>query len=196
MKSRYLETIKAIDGKIYNLSFHQERYEGVLKSLGVTQFKRLQEYLNPPSHDMYRCRLVYTKDSIEVTYHLYKKREIKSLKLVYENNIIYNQKNEDRKNIDLLFLNKENADDVLIIKNNLVTDTSVANVAFFDGSRWMTPAKPLLEGTTRARLLEEGKIFARDISMNDLKNYTNIALLNAMIDFDILSPKNIGDFYC
>jgi 4-amino-4-deoxychorismate lyase len=84
----------------------------------------------------------------------------------------------------------------LIIKNELVTDTSIANIAFFDGEKWLTPKKPLLKGTTRARLLENGEIFEADIDVHTLKNYTQVALLNAMIDFDIISEDKQKAIYC
>ena len=42
------------------------------------------------------------------------------------------------------------------MKQGLLTDTSIANIALSDGTHWYTPAHPLLKGTKRAALLEEG----------------------------------------
>ena len=196
MNNIFLETIKAVDGEIYNLSFHQKRYESVLNSLGVLTYKNLHDFLNPPIDGIFRCRLVYTKDKIEVSYHSYTKRSIKTLKLVYENEIEYDKKYADRTKVNALFKQREEADDILIIKNNLVCDTSIANIAFYDGDKWLTPKQPLLKGTTRARFLEIGKIFEQDIEVKDLQNYTKVALLNAMIDFDIIATENIKATFC
>jgi len=189
VNNTFLETIKAVDGEVFHLSYHQKRYESVLNSLGVLSCKNLQDYLNPPENGTYRCRLIYTQDDIKVSYHPYSKRNIKKLKLLHDDEIEYSKKYADRKNLDDLFLKREDADDVLIVKNNLISDTTIANIAFYDGDRWLTPKQPLLKGTTRARLLENGKIFEKDIEIKDLQNYTKVALLNAMIDFDIMATK-------
>ena len=184
--SRFLETIKAIDGEIYHLEYHQARYESVLDSLGLEDKKDLKEYLNPPKWGLYRCRLEYGEDGINVTYHEYKKREIATLKFIFDNNIEYSQKSASRAEIDTLYAQKDECDDILIIKNLLVTDTSTANIALYKKGVWFTPREPLLKGTTRARLLAEGKIVEADIKSSELREFTQVALLNAMIDFDIL----------
>jgi len=192
----YLETIKSFNGEIFNLFYHQKRYESVLRSLLISDFKNLQDYLNPPTSGLYRCRLVYDKKNISVTYHEYKKREVKSLKLVHDNEIEYSKKSTNREILDKLFEKKEDCDEILIVKNSLVTDTSIANIAFYNDGLWFTPKKPLLEGTTRARLLDEGKIIEKDIAVEDLNNYSRVALMNAMIDFDIITKYNLKDMTC
>ena len=183
----FLETIRAVDGEVFHLPYHQKRYESVLKSLGFNDFENLQEYIKPLETGTYRCRLTYNAHNIEVTYHEYKKREVKSLKLVYDDTIDYSKKSTSREIIDNLFEKKEECDDILIVKNSFVCDTSIANVAFYKDGVWSTPSKPLLAGTTRQRLLDEGKIIEAEIKVDDLKNYSKVALLNAMIDFDIIS---------
>lgn len=102
MNNTFLETIKAVDGEIFNLSYHQKRYESVLTFFDCSDFEDLQSYLNPPLSGLYRCRLVYDLDKIEVTYHKYKKRDIKSLKLVYDDSIEYSKKSTSRESLDTL----------------------------------------------------------------------------------------------
>lgn len=186
MKSNHLETIKILDGEIFHIEYHQQRYERVLNSLGVNPSKKLLDFIKPPEWGLYRCRLVYNADTIEVTYHEYKKREINSFKLIFDNEIEYSHKAENREDIDRLFYLREDADEILIIKNLMITDTSIANIAFYRDGIWYTPKNPLLEGTTRERLLESGKIVQSDIKASDLRTFSKIALLNAMIDFDII----------
>jgi len=189
----FFETIRAVDGKIFNISFHQERYESVLKHFGIDEAQNLEKFLNPPKIGTYRCRLTYNLSNfphnIETTYHEYKKREIKSLKLIYDNEIEYSLKSTCRNSLEALYAQRGECDDVLIVKNSLITDTTIANIAFFDSNRWITPRMPLLNGTTRERLLRDGKIFQEDIRVNDLEKFTKIALMNAMIDFDIIIKK-------
>lgn len=194
--SSYLETIKAVDGKIFNIFYHQKRYESVLNSFGIQKYENLLEYLNPPQKGLYRCRVVYSFDTISVTYHLYKKRDIQTLKLVYDDNIKYDLKLENRERLNDLFQQKNNCNDILIVKNRLITDTTIANIAFFKNGIWFTPKEPLLKGTTRARLLDEGKIVEKSIRVTDIFNYTQVALLNAMIDFDIMAQKYIRKIIC
>ncbi|MFA5234705.1 MAG: aminotransferase class IV family protein [Sulfurimonas sp.] len=198
MNKTFFETIRAVDGKIFNISFHQERYESVLKHFGIDEAQNLEKFLNPPKIGTYRCRLTYNLSSlphiIEVTYHEYKKRDISSLKLVYDDEIEYALKSTCRDGLDALYARRGECDDVLIVKNSLITDTTIANIAFFDSKRWVTPCMPLLKGTTRERLLRDGKIFEADIAVKDLKNFSKIALMNAMIDFDIITQKQRNIF--
>lgn len=196
MSNIYLETIKSLNGEIFNLLYHQRRYESVLKSLGIRDFKNLQDYLNPPLSGLYRCRLTYDEQNIKVSYYKYEKKVIKSIKLVYDDEINYSKKFTNRDELNNLFEKREDCDEILIVKNSMITDTSIANVAFYKESLWYTPKNPLLEGTTRARLLDEGKIIEKDIRVKDLKNYSKVALMNAMIDFDIITQYNLKDMTC
>jgi 4-amino-4-deoxychorismate lyase len=195
VNENFFETIRALDGEILNILYHQKRYESVLSSFGFSDFKNLEEYLKPPPLGLYRCRLVYGQDGIDVTYHKYEKRQIKSLKLVYDDTIEYSKKSTLREKLDNLYAMRKNCDDVLIVKNSLLCDTSIANIALQKDGVWYTPSMPLLCGTTRERLLDEGKIFTRDIRVEELSAYSKIALFNAMIDFDIISKK-LKDIIC
>ncbi len=118
---------------------------------------------------------------------LIKKRDIKSFKIILDNEIEYSKKYLNRDSLDKLYEQKKDADEIIIIKDGLVTDTSIANIAIFNGTNWLTPKSPLLEGTTRNRLLEEKYIYEADITVDILKSAKRIALMNAMIDFDILN---------
>ncbi len=183
----YFETIACKDFEVHYLSFHQER---MAKTVGINF--DLREYIYPPTNQLYKCKVLYNSDGIlEIEYDLYKKREINSFQLVFDDSIEYSKKALNRTSIDLLFDQKGEADEIIIIKNGLVTDTSIANIAILHDERWLTPKLPLLEGTTRKRLLNEGKVFEVNITPTMLKNADKIALMNAMIDFDILNSTEI-----
>lgn len=183
----FFETIKAVDGKLFHMPYHQKRYEDVLQAHGIKEVQELESYIKAPPHGLYRCRLVYdTQGAISLTYHEYKKKEISSLKLIFNNDIKYTFKSTNRDNIDALYNKKDEGDDILIIKNLFVTDTSIANIALYRDGIWVTPKSPLLKGTTRQRLLDEGKIKEADINVSELRTFTKVALLNAMIEFDVL----------
>ena len=192
MPKKYLETIRAVDGVLCHLQYHQERLNSVV---GDKKFC-LSTLLLPPPAGLYRCRVVYDAAEFAVTYIPYKKSIIQSLKLCYDDTIEYAKKYENRDALMQLLAQKGACDDILIVKHNLLTDTSIANIALFNGSEWVTPKSPLLAGTCRARLLAEGKIVAADIHVADLKAFKSLALLNAMRDFDIIAQDNLEDVIC
>ncbi|EQB39679.1 hypothetical protein M947_06700 [Sulfurimonas hongkongensis] len=196
MKKTFFETIRVADGNILHLDYHQKRYESVLSLLDAKEFKNLKEYIKPPSSGLYRCRIVYDENELGVEFFKYKKREIKSLKLVYDDEITYAYKSSQREHLDKLFTQRGLCDDVLIVKNSFITDTTIANVAFLRDGLWYTPKTPLLCGTTRERLLDEGKIILKNIRVDELSLYSGLALMNAMIDFDIITLDNLKDTIC
>jgi len=193
---KFLETIKCIDAKVYNLEYHQKRLEGVLNTFAIVQKYNLKELLSPPKKGLYRCRFVYSEHGCEIEYVAYQKRTIRSLKIVYSDEIEYSHKYLDRGLIETLFELRGSCDDILIVKSGLIRDTSIANVAFFDGANWYTPKRPLLEGTARQRYIESGLIKEKDIFVEDLREFRGVALMNAMVDFDIISIDNIGEVIC
>ena len=84
-------------------------------------------------------------------------------------------------------------DEIIIVKNNLICDTSKANIAIFLNKEWLTPKIPLLKGTTMQRYINNGTLKQKDITVDMLKQSSKIALLNAMIDFDIINNFSLKD---
>ncbi len=184
MNKALLETIRCENGQPANLIYHQQRVDRSLEILGYTLHLDLAEQIKVPDNKLYRCRIVYDATDIEIEYIPYQKREIRRLQTIRADALEYPLKYADRSELDRLFAQRGDADDILIVQNGLITDTTIANVAFFDGNRWVTPKYPLLKGTTRARLLDEKKIVESEITVDDLKNFTHFALMNAMIGFE------------
>lgn len=182
----FFETIKCENYEVYYLDYHNKR---VAKTVYLNL--NLSEYIYAPNEKLLKCKVVYDFEGVkEVSFEEYKKREIKSFKLIYDDTIEYSKKRLNRENINNLFDKKEKADEIIIIRDNLVTDTSIANIAVFDGKSWLTPKKALLEGTTRARLIENKEIIESDISVEMLLSCEKLALLNAMIGMDILEDHS------
>ena len=103
--------------------------------------------------------------------------------MVRSDEIDYTYKSIDRGYLNQLYALRETADDILIVKNELVTDTSIANIALYNGSEWHTPKSPLLKGTQRAFLLDQQIIKEEEITLKQLFTYSRITLFNAMITF-------------
>lgn len=142
-------------------------------------------FLKPPADGIYRCKIIYKHDLISVEYAKYERQRIASLALVFSD-ISYELKLVDRAEIDSLFLQRGDSDDILIIKNGVVTDTSIANVAFLKNGEWFTPARPLLEGTTRERLIVGGFLREANIKVDEIKEFDKIAIMNALRGFEPL----------
>ena len=130
-------------------------------------------------------------------FSFYHPKKISKLKLVQGDHLSYSLKYTDRHSLEALSLQKGACDDILIIKNGKITDTSYANIILFDGENWVTPDEPLLAGTCRQRLLDGKKIIEKSIRVEDLSGYTSFKLINAMLDFDsqpALETANIVPF--
>lgn len=183
----YFETIKCDDGISYHLEYHNRRIaRTILMNIN------LQEYILPINDDYLKCKVLYDQYGIvDVQYCTYEKRAINSFKLIYDDAIEYKYKSVDRSCIEQLFSQRQEADEIIIVKEGLLTDTSIANIALFDGTNWLTPKKPLLLGTTRERLLHDKELIEADLTVEDLKKAQKVALLNAMVGMDILNDYSL-----
>ena len=129
-----------------------------------------------------KLRFVYDKGGIhDITCTPYIRKEINSLRLVYDNNISYPYKSTDRSQLNELKKQQGDCDEILIVRDNHLTDTSYTNIALYDGEQWFTPSTPLLCGTMRQRLLDCGLLQEREIMVSNIPNYQYISLFNAMI---------------
>jgi 4-amino-4-deoxychorismate lyase len=183
-----IETIKVENGILLNLPLHQERMDRSRRGLlGVTDSISLKSIIEVPGYartGVFKCRVIYGKSVGKVEFIAYQPKRVETLKLVVDNDIDYQYKYSDRKGIEKLLAKKGTCDDILIVKNGLITDTSYSNIVFKNGKNWLTPDKPLLMGTKREYLLATGKIKAKEIKIDDLSNYSKFMLMNAMLDFD------------
>jgi 4-amino-4-deoxychorismate lyase len=192
-----LETIK-IQNKIpRNIERHNTRMNESRRQLfGSSDVLDLRSVLTLPpdlTEALYKCRVVYTESIQSVEFLPYRKKTVRSLRLVHGDDLMYEHKYVDRTQIDRL-QRGSGTDDILIVKDNQITDASFANVVFFDGTLWMTPAHPLLRGTKRQLLLNMGKIHEEHITVHDLKHFQKAALINAMLDFNeeaFIEMKNV-----
>ncbi len=183
-----LETIRFENGDFSNIAFHVERMERSLKecfdlTIKFKPLKVLEQILeeNKWRAGLFKFRFLYNDSNFYTEFVPYTLPDIKLLKPVISNNIQYRCKYSDRSALNNLALKKEEADDIIIIKNGLVTDTSFANIVFFENGKWFTPSAPLLKGTQRAKLLEERKIIEKRIKFEDIFEFSEIRIINAMI---------------
>lgn len=195
--SQFLESIKILDGVPQNLNYHQNRVEKTLKDNYVDcQRVELEEIIKIPQNickGLFKCRVLYDHKKVNISFTSYEISKIETLKIVDGLNISYDYKFANRDSINKLFKQKGNCDDILIVKNGLVTDTSFANIAFYDGMNWLTPEKPLLYGTCRDRLVAASKIIPIRIHVSEISQYKYFAIFNAMRGDDLQNNHPINN---
>ncbi len=185
----FVETIKIKDGTVMALPYHQTRMERTVRrffpGLALHDMPRLCEIIDAKAGEgILKARVVYGEKGVEtVEYAPYHMREMKTLQVVEGGDISYEYKSTDRSRLNMLAEKKGNSDEVIILKHGLLTDTSFTNIAIHDGNGWITPRRPLLYGTKRAALLDQGVLTEADITIGDLQRATRVSLFNAMIDF-------------
>jgi 4-amino-4-deoxychorismate lyase len=142
----------------------------------------------------YKCRVVYDSENIEISFTTYQKRAISILVLKECNDIDYHFKYENRESLNFLAKDLHPGEEVLIVKNNFIAETSFTNIALWNGKEWHTPKRPLLDGVQRSKLLLDKIISEKNISVQDLTSYQKIRLFNARVNWDEaweLSTKQI-----
>jgi 4-amino-4-deoxychorismate lyase len=198
--SLLVESIRVEDGVPVNIHFHNERMVRTIKNLfNINKKTDLLNILDVPSDarkGIFKCRVEYDQAIRKIEFLPYKIKAVNTLKLVECNDISYSYKFADRKKIDSLFEKRGASDDILIIKEGLVTDSSYANVVLKDlNGKWITPFTCLLAGTRRASLLKSGLIKENEVRVNDLHNYTLIKIINAMIGIEDTEGIPIENIY-
>ena len=184
---RFVETIKILDGQPLRLELHNDR-------CNKTRFEHfhssdkidLRSSINLPldmQSGLVKCRVVYQSAVHEVSYHHYKPKQIKSLKTVYDNDVFYSYKDTLRPSLDALYAFRESHDEIIIVKNGLITDAYYYNVALRKNDLWYTPKAPLLQGVMRQSLLNDGHLIEADIRADMIKEYDQICLFNALNEF-------------
>jgi len=192
---QYIESLRVVDGHICNLAYHQLRMNKTrLEVFGQPTPLLLNDVfkgIKAPS-GLAKLRFVYDEAGIhDISCTPYTRKNIHSLRLVTANDIDYRYKSVDRSALNQLKEKQGECDEILIIRNNHITDTSYTNVALYDGKQWFTPSTPLLQGTMRQSLLDGGLLQERELLVSDLPNYKQISLFNAMMELgEVVLPVN------
>ena len=180
----FLESVRLQDGVLRNLEYHQDRFERTRREvLRCWDHPLLSEFIHVPGKNtegIFKCRVHYGKEIGKIEIESYSRKTIRTLKLVFSDSISYGYKYLDRGELERLYDMRGGCDDILVVKNGMITDSFYANVALWDGRTWYTPNAPLLPGTMRARLLQKGTLRERSIRTGDLSLFTRIRLVNAL----------------
>lgn len=184
----FIETIRVFEGKLENIAYHNTRLRQTRREkLGRDDDWHLEEIIQIPVHllesQVYKCRVTYGEQIEKIEFEPYTVRPVESLQLVNAEDLDYAAKYADRTALNLL-TQQSQSDDILIVRNGCISDTSYTNIAFFDGNTWFTPSTSLLRGTRRSQLLADGIIQETIIQPVDLLRFKKSKLINAMMTWD------------
>ncbi len=182
----FLETICILNGKVQNIEAHERRMHSTASYFGFAapQLPDLESLLTDGLKECkVKCRVCYHNEIKSIEFEKYLAKNIRSLKLINASPD-YAYKFADRTVMNDLLKLRNGCDEILIVRNGLVTDTSYSNVVFSRGDELITPHYPLLNGTKRQKLLSEGKIKEAEIRVDSIKEFDNVWLINALLDLE------------
>jgi 4-amino-4-deoxychorismate lyase len=193
-----VETVRIENGQIMNIHFHNERMIRSLYNIyGIKSDKDLEKIiLVPPEarHGIFKCRVLYDDKTASIEIMPYTIRSVRSLKIVFSDDICYPYKYIHRDRINRLFDMRGGCDDILVVKYGKLTDSSYANVILKDyEGNWKTPSTYLLPGTRRASLLKSGLIKEADIYFSEISKFTELKLINAMMGIEDTEGFPVGN---
>lgn len=182
--SRFIESIRFEKGAYHLLEYHQERINRTFNHFfPLTIPFHLASHLPKLDFDeKYKVRMVYSNEAVDIEFSAYHKKKIEALRIVEIDRMDYAFKHEARAKIDQLYAQREKADDIIISKKGVITDSSYANLVFWDGSGWHTPKSHLLNGVKRQHYINSGLISEKNITVKNLFEYEKVSLINAMLD--------------
>ncbi|HQO23197.1 MAG TPA: aminotransferase class IV [Spirochaetota bacterium] len=180
---RFIETVRIENGTLCNCDLHDERImQTFLKYFPHKTPFTLMDIQPDYCHGIGRCklRILYSENDIDHSVSEYKPKKIRSAAVVECNDAEYSFKHEDRSLFSSIINN--NYDEIIILKNGFVTDSTFSNLAFYDSGKWFTPETFLLNGTMRQSLLADNIIHEKRIAAEDIRNFEKISFINSMLD--------------
>ncbi|NPD47663.1 MULTISPECIES: aminotransferase class IV [unclassified Lentimicrobium] len=185
---KLLETIQIHNGQAKRLSYHNERMNRsrhqMMCAMGDIYLEEVLKIPEELRKGKVKCRVLYDEQVSKIEFEHYQERRIDSFHLV-DTQIIYDHKFEDRQQFNKLKSGFLSSSEIIMVKNGFITDTTYSNLIFRDkNENWLTPSTPLLLGTQREFLLDEGIVEESEIKVSDLDQFTHFMMINAMLDFD------------
>lgn len=182
-----IETIRVTDGRYCNAPMHLQRMERSVRELYgcASPLVELPPVPATYSSGAVKCRILYGKEIGSLEFDSYRPREVKTLRLVEGGDMDYHLKYADRSRLDALRALRGDCDDIVILRDGIVTDTSYSNLLFLSDNGVFTPAVPLLCGTMRQSLIERGAAETLSISGEELLSGAyhihSVLMINAML---------------
>jgi 4-amino-4-deoxychorismate lyase len=187
--SQFFESICVKDGIAENISFHQFRVNKTLNAFDASkhsiELTTIVQELVLPVEGLFKLRISYDLNgNYQSAFTPYQYKQIQNFALVDIKGHRYDYKFSNRDWINEALIQSAQ-DEVLMHDGGLIKDCSYTNIVFYDGVNWYTPSVPLLEGTQRAKLIQEGIITPKALYITDLPNFQKFKCINAMIHWDV-----------
>lgn len=180
------ETLAVQDGVVQNLAYHQARYDAASRDyLGSKPHWALAEIVDVPpefQHGLVRAKLSYNALAYQLQFFAYQPKKIDTFRVVEVENWDYRFKYSDRSRFDGLPITPNS--EVIIVNNGKVSDCTIGNLLFLKQNRWFSPQDYLLKGTQLSRLLDEKRVELCEISRENLCDFEQVMLINALNLFD------------
>ncbi len=196
MEPKFSEVICVRDGEPQHIGYHIQRMNRTTNHFFGSDIEvpdLSKKIPDDAKKGKYKCRIVYGKKIESIEFTPYEAKMRKSVAIIEDNNIDYTYKSTNRDDLKRLVA-KAGTDDVIIIRNGMVTDVSYCNVVFEDADGGLfTPEETLLNGTCRQRLLDNGIIKMRKIRREDIHLYSHIYFINAMMDINECQKMDVKD---
>lgn len=180
------ETLLIKDGIPQNIAYHQQRFNLACREFfKVDPFLNLIEVIIPPimnCDEILRCRLDYNQSDYQVNFFTYKPKQITEFQVIETQQLDYQFKYRDRTFFQSLPTNEQR--EVIIVNNGKVSDCTIGNLLFLKQGKWFSPQDYLLKGTQLSRLLDEKQVELCEITPNNLTNFEQVMLINALNPFD------------
>jgi 4-amino-4-deoxychorismate lyase len=186
--SQFFESIRVKDGIAENLGFHQTRVNKTLKAFDASiisiDLASIVQQLVLPAEGLIKLKISYDLNgNHQSAFTPYQYKQIQNFALVDIKGQSYNYKFSNRDWINEALI-QSGKDEIVMHDGGLVKDCSYTNIVFYDGVNWFTPAAPLLEGTQRAKLINEGVIQPKALYVQDIPNFKQFKCINAMLNWD------------
>jgi 4-amino-4-deoxychorismate lyase len=186
--SQFFESIRINDGIAENLNFHQARVHKTLNAFDAShnsiELTTIVQELVLPTLGLFKLRISYDLNgNYEAKCNPYQYKQINHFALFDIKGKSYDYKYENRDWINEALV-QSGKDEIMMHEDGLIKDCSYTNIVFFDGANWYTPESPLLEGTQRAKLIQEGIIISKALYVDDIPNFIKFKCINAMIHWE------------
>jgi 4-amino-4-deoxychorismate lyase len=191
------ETIAVENFQPKNLWLHQQRMNNSYRDIfGGTNPFILSEIFKKEkitSSELLKWNVWYAKESFQTKVSSYAIRKIDRVKLVsVDSSFDYSHKFSNRLQLEQIRNQFLDYDDIIIVKNGLITDSSYANIVLQKDDKLFTPRLPLLFGTQRKYLIENQIIIEKDIHPSEIAVYEKMYFINAMLTINIAPFVNIN----
>ena len=185
--SQFIESIKVDDRKIFLLEMHQQRVNETFSHFGhknPIDLAQIFKNLHHEEEGLYKFKVTYDLEGKFRTQMIpYAISEKTDFELVENNVYDYAFKFEDRTELERMKQRSRSAE-IIVVKNNHITDTSYSNLIFKKGKDWFTPKSFLLNGVQRQHLLKTKKIKEAEITLQNIHDFSHFQLINAMNNLD------------